>query len=94
MLFVSETADQTQTQTAAHLKRVLCHARQAVVRHAGGDGANAEFTDLICLTELRDAFGLHHTHQAYVGERQKENTETERERGRGHSVKTLKCFLK
>lgn len=53
-----------------HLKRVLGHAGEAVIGGAGGDGANAELADLVCLTELRDAFWFHHTHQAWVDDRE------------------------
>lgn len=52
-----------------HLKRVLGHAGEAVIGGAGGNGANAELTDLVGLTELWDAFWFHHTHQACVDER-------------------------
>lgn len=48
----------------SHLKGVLGHASEAVVGGACSNGADTELSDLICLTELRDAFRLHHTHQA------------------------------
>lgn len=55
----------THTHTLyTHLKGVLGHAGEAVVGGAGGDGADAELTDLISLTELRDAVWFHHTQQA------------------------------
>lgn len=57
-------------QVNTHLKGVLGHAGEAVVGGAGGDGADAELADLIGLTELRDAFWFHHTHQAW-GERER-----------------------
>lgn len=50
-----------------HLKGVLRHSREAVIRGASGDGADAELTDLIGLTELRKAFWFHHTHETCRG---------------------------
>lgn len=51
-----------------HLEGVLGHSCQAVVGHSRGNGADAEFADLVRLAELRDALGLHHAHQAWDGE--------------------------
>lgn len=50
-----------------HLKGVLGHSCEAVIGGAGGDGADAELTDLIGLTELRKAFRFHHTHETCRG---------------------------
>lgn len=54
--------------TSPHLKGVLGHARKAVIRCPGGDGANAELADLIGLTKLGHAFRLYYTHQAWEDE--------------------------
>ena len=58
-----------------HLEGVLGHARQAVVGGAGGNGANAEFSDLVRLAEQGDALGPHHAHQAWEDEGGKEEKE-------------------
>lgn len=50
-----------------HLKGVLRHSREAVIGGASGDGADAELTDLIGLTELRKAFRFHHAHETCRG---------------------------
>lgn len=79
MIYFLKKRHVTHTDTLCrppHLKRVFSHASEAVIGGAGGDGANTQLTDLICLTELRDAFWFHHTHQAWV-----DQTERERQRG-------------
>lgn len=45
-----------------HLKGVLGHAAEAVIRGSRGNSANTQLADLVGFTELRNAFELYHTH--------------------------------
>lgn len=47
-----------------YLKCILCQPCQPVIHHSSCSGANTDFTNLICFTQLRGSIRFHYTHHS------------------------------